>query len=535
MSLTKVSYSMINGAAANVLDYGADLTGVASASAALQSAIDSFGGNAGVVYFPNGSYKLTVNVTLPSNITLLSYGAIIVCNGFGFVVGASKSNIVIDGLRFNQAYSTGTPNTIATPSTCTQITIQNCLFYGGGFYVLSLSGRSLRVLNNRFTGTPGAAHVATSAGYDVLISGNQFYDILLSYVVLLRNSVGVNVSNNTFDNITNNPILVDSGAQSVTITGNVLTATGDSGILCANDASGAVPTFVTISNNVVVGSPDTGIGIIYGKNITITGNVLQNNGRTGTNGFNSQIYLGGNQEDVSVIGNTLNNTTYNPSAIYGIYALYSDTGSETTQSTVLFISGNNYNGFASGRNIYIPVNSGGTVFQPAKIQIVEGAARQYPTNANINFEAWSSTLPDDIAGLTTFTFAGTGATCTKETSTVVYGNSAKIIGGTGAGILTATLTALNFFQESCIAEVTVFVKPNSASDSGYVALTASISGGSPAPSQKVTFGGDTGDWRAVTLRMVVGVTTNLNIQFVANAGSTVFFDESTVSIQLYNN
>ena len=535
MSLTKVSYSMIDGAAVNVLDYGADSTGTNSASTALQSAIDSFGGNAGVVYFPNGSYKLTANVTLPSNITLLSYGAIIVCNGFGFVVGASKSNIVVDGLRFNQAYSTGTPNTIATPSTCTQITIQNCLFYGGGFYVLSLGGRSLRVLNNRFTGTPGAAHVATSSGYDVLISGNQFYDINLSYVILLRNGIGMSVNNNTFDNIRNNPILVDSGAQNITIAGNVLTNTGDSGILCANDASGDVPTFVTISNNVITDCPDTGIGVLYGKNITLTGNVLQNNGRTGTGGYNSQIYLGGNQQDVSVIGNTLTNTSYNPFAIYGIYALYADTGSETSQSTQMFISGNNYNGFASNRNIFIPVDSGGVTYQPAKIQIVEGATRQYPTNANLNFEAWASTLPDNITGLTTFSFAGTGATCTKETSTVVYGNSAKIVGGFAAGVLMATLTALNFFQESCVVEVTVFVKPNTAGDAGYVELGASINGGSPAPSQKVIFGGDTADWRAITLRMVVGVATNLNINFVANAGSTVFFDETTVSIQLYNN
>ena len=535
MSLTKVSYSMINGAAANVLDYGADSTGVASASAALQSAIDSFGGNAGVVYFPNGSYKLTVNVTLPSNITLLSYGAIIVCNGFGFVVGASKSNIVIDGLRFNQAYSTGTPNTIATPSTCTQITIQNCLFYGGGFYVLSLGGRSLRVLNNRFTGTPGAAHIATSSGYDVLISGNQFYDINLSYVILLRNGIGMNVSNNTFDNIRNNPILCDSGSQNITITGNVLTNTGDSGILCANDASGDVPTFITISNNVITDCPDTGIGILYGKNITITGNVLQNNGRTGTGGYNSQIYLGGNQQEVSVIGNTLTNTSYDPGTIYGIYAIYADTGSQTIQATQLFISGNNYNNFNSGRNIYIPVGAGATVWQPSKIQILEGASRQYPSNANLNFDAWASTYPDNVSGLTTFSFAGTGATCTKETSTVVYGNSAKIVGGSAAGVLTATLTALNFFQESCVAEVTVFVKANTSSDTGYVALSASISGGSPAPSQKILFGGGSTDWQAITLRMVVGSTTNLNIQFVADAGKTVFFDETTVSIQLYNN
>ena len=535
MSLTKVTYAMINGAAVNVLDFGADSTGTNSASTALQSAIDSFSGNAGVVYFPNGSYKLTTNVTLPSNITLLSYGAIIVCNGFGFIVGASKSNIVVDGLRFNQAYSTGSPNTIATPSTCTQITIQNCLFYGGGFYVLSLGGRSLRVLNNRFTGTPGAAHVATSSGYDVLISGNQFYDINLSYVVILRNGIGINVSNNTFDNIRNNPILCDSGSQNITITGNVLTNTGDSGILCANDASGDVPVFITISNNVITACPDTGIGILYGKNITITGNVLQNNGRTGTGGYNSQIYLGGNQQEVSVIGNTLTNTSYDPGTIYGIYANYADTGSQTIQATQLFISGNNYNNFNNGRNIYIPVSAGDVIWQPSKVQILEGASRQYPSNANLNFDAWASTYPDNVSGLTTFGFAGTGATCTKETSTVVYGNSAKIVGGSAAGVLTATLTALNFFQESCVAEVTVFVKANTSSDTGYVALSASISGGSPAPSQKIIFGGGSTDWQAITLRMVVGSTTNLNIQFVADAGKTVFFDETTVSIQLYNN
>ena len=534
MALTKVSYSMINGAAVNVLDYGADSTGVASASAALQSAIDSFSGSVGVVYFPNGSYKLTANVILPSNITLLSYGAIIVCNGFGFEVGASKSNILIDGLRFNSAYSTGVPNTIATPGTCTQVTIQNCLFYGGGFYVLSLGGRSIRVINNRFTGTPSQAHCAASNGYDVLISGNQFYDINLSAVVLIRYSVGVNVSNNTFDNIKNNPIFADTGAQNVTITGNVLTNTGDSGILCANDQAGNVPTFVTISNNVVTGSPDTGIGIIYGKNVTITGNVLQNNGRGGTNGFNSQIYLGGSQEDVSIIGNTLTNTSY-PDPIIGIYAFYAGTSADTTQSTQLFISGNNYSGFANGSNISIPFGAGGTGFQPAKTQILEGASCQYPTNANLNFDAWASTLPDNISGLSTFAFTGTGATCTKETSTVVYGNSAKIVGGAGAGILAATLTALNFFQEPCVVEVTVFVKPNTSSDTGYVELGASIVGGPPAPSQKITFGGDNGNWRAVTLRMVVGVTTDLNIKFAADIGKTVFFDEATVNIQLYNN
>lgn len=55
MSLTKVSYSMINGAAVNVLDYGADPTGVADSTAAIQAAIDT----GKTVWIPNGTYSVT--------------------------------------------------------------------------------------------------------------------------------------------------------------------------------------------------------------------------------------------------------------------------------------------------------------------------------------------------------------------------------------------------------------------------------------------------------------------------------------------
>lgn len=55
MSLTKVSYSMIKGAAVNVLDYGADPTGVADSTAAIQAAIDT----GKTVWIPNGTYSVT--------------------------------------------------------------------------------------------------------------------------------------------------------------------------------------------------------------------------------------------------------------------------------------------------------------------------------------------------------------------------------------------------------------------------------------------------------------------------------------------
>ena len=49
MTLTKATYSMIDGAAYNVLDFGADPTGVASSVAAFNAAL----GNGGTVYVCN--------------------------------------------------------------------------------------------------------------------------------------------------------------------------------------------------------------------------------------------------------------------------------------------------------------------------------------------------------------------------------------------------------------------------------------------------------------------------------------------------
>lgn len=60
MSLTKASYSMITGAPVNILDYGADPTGVADSTAAITAAVA-----AGLrVYCPAGTYKITSTITL---------------------------------------------------------------------------------------------------------------------------------------------------------------------------------------------------------------------------------------------------------------------------------------------------------------------------------------------------------------------------------------------------------------------------------------------------------------------------------------
>ena len=63
MPLTKVSYSMIDGAPINVLDYGADPTGTADSYAAFVAALAA----GSYVYVPSGTYRLTQTVSITGN------------------------------------------------------------------------------------------------------------------------------------------------------------------------------------------------------------------------------------------------------------------------------------------------------------------------------------------------------------------------------------------------------------------------------------------------------------------------------------
>jgi len=59
MSLTKVSFSMINGAPVNVLDYGADPTGVSDCATAFALAVAALPTTGGTLYIPDGNYTYT--------------------------------------------------------------------------------------------------------------------------------------------------------------------------------------------------------------------------------------------------------------------------------------------------------------------------------------------------------------------------------------------------------------------------------------------------------------------------------------------
>lgn len=159
MSLTKATYSMIDGAPVNVLDYGADPTGVADSQAAIQAAINA--GNGRTVILPKGVYKLTAQLLLENhkgtqivsetdngeslpaklqcagtfdNALQIRDSREIVFSGIGVSVA---SGAVQNGFNVNQS---------AAPTTvCTNIKFIDCAVQGvaaNGWYFTSLSGNT---------------------------------------------------------------------------------------------------------------------------------------------------------------------------------------------------------------------------------------------------------------------------------------------------------------------------------------------------------------------------------------------------------
>jgi hypothetical protein len=98
MSLTKVTYAMIQGSPLNILDFGADPTGVADSAAAFNAAVAA--GN--YIYFPSGEYKFSSTLTIDDvkGLMLEGAGAAIVTAGttyaentvFNFDTAASGSD-----------------------------------------------------------------------------------------------------------------------------------------------------------------------------------------------------------------------------------------------------------------------------------------------------------------------------------------------------------------------------------------------------------------------------------------------------------
>jgi hypothetical protein len=149
MALTKVTYSMINGAPVNVLDYGADPTGVSNSTAAINAAIAT--GQS--VYFPRGTYLTTGGhaLTYPSNQMFFGdgYGASIIKKSSGTATifdipqetQCSFSDLTIDANNLGGTVFMWR----AHYSTITNVDVRNV---GGTSYGFHISGSNLCLFEN---------------------------------------------------------------------------------------------------------------------------------------------------------------------------------------------------------------------------------------------------------------------------------------------------------------------------------------------------------------------------------------------------
>ena len=182
MALTKVSYSMIAGAVANVLDFGADASGATNSTVAIQAALNS---GTGAVYFPAGVYTVT-SLTVPNFVsiigespvttlirtssataTVLSCGVSVeiknvkiassVTRTTGFYISAQENGFLVENCEFEDYYIAISVGTIGNPVTV-NARVFNCAFRSsniasGSGAVQFLNFSNAQIANCVITGT----------------------------------------------------------------------------------------------------------------------------------------------------------------------------------------------------------------------------------------------------------------------------------------------------------------------------------------------------------------------------------------------
>lgn len=181
MSLTKVSYAIINGAPANILDYGAVGDGVTDCSAALTAALES--GNQ-QIFVPTGTFALSTNVsaTIATDVTFYGHGTFIYTGANNinplFMIETGNNSITVDGLSFDgnnqvvgaiRVYNSAAPSSNTLPN-CTisnnlfirfRMNVSsiwnNAVYIAGSYQLVTIQSNRIRLITRAAgTGNPGS-------------------------------------------------------------------------------------------------------------------------------------------------------------------------------------------------------------------------------------------------------------------------------------------------------------------------------------------------------------------------------------------
>lgn len=292
MGLTKVTYSMIDGAVANVLDYGATGDGVADDTVAIQAALDA---GVGSVFIPAGSFKITAALLVPSNtkITGAGIGATVIKHG------ASQC------FKNKDYLTTGNSNiSISNISFDADATFNGAIQMWG---VTRLIVDSVYIYNVQPDNVSVGIGLSSDNGADCsdIIITNSVFDCADYCVVIDATSAGIcskiSISNCTFTTAWGSCISFAGKVQESSISNNIFNMPGD-GVLG------------------VMGLPNVGFGVKLWQgidvdnapeNISIVGNSFT--GKTGTRTNIIGVNTGNWAQQLTITGNTfkLCNSAFN--------------------------------------------------------------------------------------------------------------------------------------------------------------------------------------------------------------------------------
>jgi parallel beta-helix repeat protein len=461
MALTKVTYSMIDGDVANVVDYGASPTASATVNAAAFNAALSAGFSG--VYIPAGTYEVNATLAVSSNTTIFSDGFATVHqvadNTTTFLLDGC-SDVIINGITVEGKGVTDTGSVVINDATAksfgihvtdsSNVWIQNCsVLQCKRIGILTDTSNNVWIQNNIVVGcgpdpdvpngdtnvfTGGividAAGVATISYRNINVIGNRvsfFHDCLFA----AQGYGNITIQGNYFSNASNHTAYCYPGVDWL-IEGNFFDAPFNDAFKFQWYADGSssgdyIPANLTLSNNnftnvpvgnwcinafvidVVVSTP-----IKFRKefrNVNITNNVMRTSGR----GINLSSTIGG-----VIIGNTL---------------IGNQVGIRTTDFAGLI--SNNYI-FAAAVNPLVSLAHWRYVTY-INDNIIEGGGQTTPITAYIeayNFQGFSPWEPNDIYTFDDVVSNGLNVyICTQQGVSASSGGPT----GTGTGIADGTV------------------------------------------------------------------------------------------------
>jgi hypothetical protein len=351
MALTKVTYSMIDGATVNVLDYGADPTDINDSAAAINAAITAaVANNIDSVYLPAGTYKCASTITLLDNITLFGEGKSsalhFLPSGGAQTAGitvANKTNFQIKSLR---VYGDSTANADLT-------------------WAIRIYGSNNGIVSNCFIDTAYlgvfVGDVSTTQSNKILVTNNIISNIG-------ANAIGVNTFGSKINLLGN--IIFQSGTLSVlsSLVGSAIEFRGaTNSIIGSNNldelqygAAGACDGIrlefavegatqqvknVSVVNNVISNFSGFGIRGQYILNCSITGNSFYSSNATHESGL---VLLGDDTTSVTSSYNTVSGNTFFVQGVVSNVRGISLEGNATQKVIFNNINGNTIQGYRNG-------------------------------------------------------------------------------------------------------------------------------------------------------------------------------------------